>query len=263
MSISKSMHSSFTEFFERPSSETLRPLLKLGVGETNNIDYKEQWPEKAKLAKHVLALANSGGGILIIGVKDGDVMESVGIDKVKDKTDVGRQLKPYIPDVLRYEVMDFNFSSSENSELKGKVFQVLFVESTPAHLPYLAIKAGDDLKNNAVYIRRDCSSSEAGYADLQRLFDSRISTQEAVKRLLDLNEHCDQLRLLFDQVPYRSTDVHSWTNILGSFVDPLGIRKARDLSSLISGAPKPETYQSFIKACIEKKKKRIEQELDI
>ncbi|MDL5596891.1 ATP-binding protein [Bacillus subtilis] len=272
MSISKNMHSAFTDFFERPSSETLRPLLKLSVGETNNVDYKEQWPEKGKLAKHVLALANSGGGILVIGVKEGDVLQSIGLEKAKDKTDIIKQLSVYIPGNLSYEIFDFNFGSSENSELKGKIFQVMLVESNPAHLPYMALKGAEDLKNNSVYVRKGCSSTEAGYTDLQGLFDARISTQQAAKRLLDLGEHCEQLKLLFSQRTSRH-DIGSywWGSLLphSSIIGAAAISKKSAMLGIKKGLgellaePKLETYDDFINECILKKKRRIRSELDI
>lgn len=250
------MHLSFSEFFAQPSKETLRPLLQLSVGETNNIDYKEVWPEKGKLAKHVLALANSGGGVLVVGVTDGEVYNSVGLKELKDKTDIGKQLSNYIPKSLSFEVFDFDYGSSENSDLKGKKFQVLIVESDPKNLPYLAVKSADDLKNNAVYVRRDCSSTEAGHLELQALLDSRIATQAATKRLLDLEEHCEQLKVLYGQV---KNPEQSAAFLLGGAIGRL-------LSTDILGAginPRKNPYKDFIEECIEKKKDRIEQELDL
>ncbi|WP_236203901.1 AlbA family DNA-binding domain-containing protein [Pseudomonas protegens] len=267
MSITKDMHASFQIFFERPSKETLRPLLKLSVGETNNIDYKELWPDKGKLAKHVLALANSGGGILVVGVKDDEVMRSVGLDSTqfKDKSDIGKLLKVYIPESVRYEVLDFNYSDSENTELKGKRFQVLMVESVASELPYIALKDSTDLKSNIVYIRRDCNSTEANYYELQRILRERINTQEVARSLLDLGQHCEQLKLLYEML----SNEKSASNFFGSFFD--SYQKSFSASSPLSTsrlweATKPasvDQFSIFIKSCIEKKKKRIEHELDI
>lgn len=255
MSISKNMHHSFTEFFSRPSKETLRPLLQLSIGETNNVDYKELWPDKDKLAKHVLAIANSGGGILILGVLDGEVYNSVGLKDFKDKTDVGKQLTPYIPANLRYEVFDFDYGDSENTELKEKKFQVLMVDSDNQDLPYMALKSGSDLKNNAVYVRRDCSSTEANHQDLQALLDSRIATQATAKRLLDLDEHCEQLKVLYSQVKDPS---HSMAFLVGG-----ALRRLLDADLGGSGIHHKDEYKAFIKLCIERKKERIEKELDL
>ena len=275
MSITKQMHGAFTEFFEAPSSETLRPLLKLSVGETNNIDYKEQWPEKDKLAKHVLALANSQGGILIVGVAEADVLQSTGLEKLKDKTDISKQLSTYIPKELTYEVLDFNYKSSENSELKGKMFQVLLVECNPAHLPYIATKSGSELKNNTIYVRRGCSSVEAEHADVRVLFDLRIGTQEAAKRLLNLDEHLEQLKLLYGQREQQRYTGSIWENFFlksskTSRLSGMGnasllgsLSSSAELQKILENANKPETYNDFITECIRKKKRRIRHELDI
>ncbi|MEE4341428.1 ATP-binding protein [Pseudomonas alliivorans] len=258
LSLSKPLHHSFTEFFARPTKETLRSLLKLSVGETNNVDFKEVWPEKAKLAKHVLALANTQGGILVIGVADGSVLASVGLQEFKDKTDVGKQLSPYIPSNLAYEVFDFEYDQSENSELTGKKFQVLMVESNNQDLPYMAIKSAEDLKNNAVYIRKDCASTEAGYSELQELLDARIATQDAAKRLLDLEEHCEQLKVLYAQTN-ESASNSSVAFLLGST-----FRKHMEkMNALAEERGVKDSFKVFMKSCIEKKKARIERELDI
>lgn len=256
MSISKAMHQSFADFFAKPSSETLRPLLQLSVGETDNIDYKAEWPEKTKLAKHLLALGNSGGGILIVGVSDDGVKMSIGLTDFKDKTDIGKQVSAYIPKSLMYEVFDFDYGESENSDLKGKKFQVLMVDSSPQNLPYLATKGGDDLKNNAIYVRRSCSSTEASHQDLQKLLDSRIATQDAARRLLDLDEHCEQLKVLYDKVS-------DGTSTIGFFIGSALAKFMEANTKLSTGQGVKESYQDFVKKCIEKKKARIEKELDI
>ena len=58
------------EFFDHPDGERLSQLLKDDVDESDDLDYKEQWPQGPKLARHILGFANSGGGCMIIGVKE-------------------------------------------------------------------------------------------------------------------------------------------------------------------------------------------------
>lgn len=88
MALGKDMHEGFSRFFEKPSRDTLRDLLKYGSGEADRFDFKETWPDKAKIAKHILAFANSGGGALIIGIKDDGGLAASGIPEGKkvDKT---------------------------------------------------------------------------------------------------------------------------------------------------------------------------------
>ena len=62
----------FASFFEDPTRENLRDLLKGNTGETKNLDFKEQWPATNGLVKHILAIANSGGGCVVVGVAESD-----------------------------------------------------------------------------------------------------------------------------------------------------------------------------------------------
>ena len=85
----KSLHEEFTRFVERPTREGLRSLLQHNVGELAHIDFKESWPEPSKLARHVLGFANSGGGIIVVGMAESDEsLSPVGVAKLVDKTDI-------------------------------------------------------------------------------------------------------------------------------------------------------------------------------
>nr|WP_236165549.1 ATP-binding protein [Pseudomonas fulva] len=264
MSLSRQLHVGFSEFFAKPSNETLRALIRNNIGETNNVDFKEIWPDKGKLAKHVLALANSGGGVLLIGIKDDDPPSAVGIGPgdLRDKTVIADMIKALIPSSLTYEVFDFNYRDSEDSVLKGKAFQVLIVDSRPSDLPYLSVKSSGDLKSNVVYVRSGTSSTEASHDQLQKILDSRINTQEAARRLLDLGEHCEQLKMLFGQLPVRRES--DWLFSRG-IRNSLGVSASWQdkFAKLAEGIDRQPTYQDFISSCIEKKKRRIERELDI
>ena len=46
MVVQKAFHEGFARFFETPSREALRDLLKHSVGETDHIDFKAELPEK-------------------------------------------------------------------------------------------------------------------------------------------------------------------------------------------------------------------------
>ncbi len=43
----------FARFFESPTREGLRDLLRDNRGEANELDFKRTWPRASKLAKHV------------------------------------------------------------------------------------------------------------------------------------------------------------------------------------------------------------------
>src|SRR5713101_7315311 len=62
------------DYLRELSSDKLQTLLQAPC-ETTHLDFKESLnlstaQDRAKLAKHVLAMANSGGGHIVIGVED-------------------------------------------------------------------------------------------------------------------------------------------------------------------------------------------------
>lgn len=74
----KGLKEAFAQFFENPSREALRQLLVDHTGEHDELDFKSELIEKSQLAKHILAMANKSGGIIIFGVKeDNGQLESI------------------------------------------------------------------------------------------------------------------------------------------------------------------------------------------
>lgn len=133
----KEIHEHFTRFFEQPTRESLASLIMSNFGETDFLDFKSGWPEYSDFARHVLAFANSGGGVVVLGVRQEDdgSLESVGIDGVRDKADISKALDRFLPPPLEYVVLDFSYRSSEYGELVGKSFQVIVVESDDRRIP--------------------------------------------------------------------------------------------------------------------------------
>ena len=83
---------------KNPSRDGFVTFVKESCGEQDNIDFKEKWIEKSKLAKIMLAIANSGGGMVVIGIKDnkGKGYEPIGIIGILSDTH----------GLLRQEVID-------------------------------------------------------------------------------------------------------------------------------------------------------------
>lgn len=83
----KNLHESFTRFFENPTRDKFRELVQFNTGEYDNLDFKKQWPEPSKLARHILAFLNSGGGIIVVGIEEAENgnLISCGISEIKDK----------------------------------------------------------------------------------------------------------------------------------------------------------------------------------
>ena len=151
----KTWNEAFAKFFESPSREGLRNLLRDHHGETHAFDFKEIWPSNSKLSRQILGLANYGGGCLIVGVKENKdkTFEPVGLDELSDKTDIQKGIERFVPIQLEYSILDFSFQDSEYPKIKGKKYQALVVEDSPKYLPFLAKADGEGLRKNAIYYR--------------------------------------------------------------------------------------------------------------
>ena len=241
----------FAKFLE--TREGLREFLKNHCGETQHVDFKKEWPEMSKLAKHILAIANSGGGVIIVGVlqKEDNTFEPIGLDKIKDQSEILNGIKKFLPSSLlnSSKIRDFLYEESEYPKLKGKKFQVLLIPSDPEHLPYLSEADGKHIKSNRIYIRRGGETVEANHDELQKIINIRIETGYSSRRELSLEEHLNQLRILYNQLS---------RYISSSFL----ISKLLGLEISNPNYPK-EIFESFILKLIELKKKRIMMELDI
>ncbi len=73
---------------------------------------------------------------------------------------IGAWIKPYLSSSLKYDVYDFSYQTSEYEALKGKQFQMLFVEDTPQFLPFISRKEGSNIKPATIYIRRGTSDEQ-------------------------------------------------------------------------------------------------------
>ena len=256
----KGAKEAFARFFEAPSREKLRDLLRDNLGEANEFDFKKEWPETPKLAKHVLGLANyGGGGCIVVGVEQGGngVLESVGLSSLIDRTEIEKGLYNYLPDTAmrQVEILNFTYEESEYPKLKGNSFQVLLVEDDPEHLPFVAKKDGPGVHSNRIYTRRTAATVEANHDELQRILSRRLETRYSSLRELDLRTHLEQLKVLFEQLtPY---------NRRFNF----GIDWSAAMNAIGEQVPNPnypqEDYETFVARAIDRKKRRIEMELDI
>jgi hypothetical protein len=129
MSILPKLHiaEEFARFLEAPSRAGLRDLLHRQSGEYDFLDFKETWPEKAELAKHILAFANSGNGCIVVGVaeREDKTFEVKGLPTLEDKTVLKDSVQKFLPETVAYEIHDFEYTDSEYQQLKGKKFQIL------------------------------------------------------------------------------------------------------------------------------------------
>jgi hypothetical protein len=204
MASKKGIKEAFARFFEQPSREALRELLKQHVGESEFLDFKEEWPKHSHLAKHILGFANTGDACMVVGVKEEDdkTLAPAGLPNITDKVDIMGGLKSYLPQNLldRIDVLDFPFVESEYPVLRGKLFQVLLITYDVDHTPTLALKEGDGLKNTVAYVRRQGGVAEATHDELQKLINKRIETRYSTSKEIDLKQHVEQLRILMGEL---------------------------------------------------------------
>ena len=259
MAIEKILYEGFAKFFEKPTREHLRELLQSNIGEIDLLDFKEIWPSKYKLAKHILAFSNSGGGILVVGVAESDgELESKGLHELNDKADIEKSVSQYLPSGVKYEVLDFSYSASEYADLIGKSFQVMLIEHDPKRIPFLCKKAGDGLKNNVVYIRRGTNSTEANHDEIQRLINERIETGFSSSSVLELEEHLEQLKTLYTFTQkYKNTGLSIGLSI--SAMTAIASMYTQEINKHYPN----ESFDEFIANSIKKKKHKIESLLEV
>lgn len=253
----KERYEGFTRFFEEPTREGLRELLQWNFGEQDNLDFKRQWPSLAKVAKHILAFANSGGGCIVLGVEQPDgVLEAVGLDSIIDKADISKGVSTYLPEELEYTILDFNYTSSDYDKLVGKKFQVIIIEDKPEYIPFVSKGESAEVKKNTIYVRMGTNTINATYEDIQRIVNRRIETGYSSTSELNLEQHFAQLKILYENI--RRYKYLGGINAMSSA-----------FAQMLQGEAVPnkcfpsEDFEQFINRMIDKKKKRIEKVLNL
>ncbi len=244
----------FAKFSEDPTREGFRELIRTHGGETNNFDFKKNFPDYPKMAKHILAMANSvGGGCIVSGMEEKDSLEVSGADTIIDKAELYKNIGKYVPDELKYEISDYAYKESEYDLLKGKKFQIVLIEYNPKIIPLLSKKEGVGIDMNTAYVRNGTSSEKANHTDLQKMINARIETGYSSTSEIKLEEHIGELKTL-----YSSIDKTLSRNL---FAELAGASKP--LSEFFTSSPNPayptESLENFISEMIEIKKKRIKQ----
>ncbi|MDV3002561.1 MAG: hypothetical protein N5P05_004216 (plasmid) [Chroococcopsis gigantea SAG 12.99] len=261
----KSIKDEFAKFFEEPSRETLRDLLQNHLGEFPHLDFKQDWPDLDQIARHILGIANSGGGCIIIGVTEieNQTLEATGLANLTDKKVISDRIDKYLPHVLKskFNICDFYYEASEYSKLIGKNFQVILIEYDVAHLPFLSVADGSSIKKDKIYVRRVTSTVEANHDEVQDLINKRIETAYSSSNEIDLREHLEELKLLYDQIKRGEyISINPFATIKTSIFDKNWDIYLRRIDN--PHYPKEE-YDAFIAKMIEKKKKRIEIALNV
>lgn len=104
-----------------PNRENLQHLESNYFGELDAVNFKREWSEKSKLAKHILAIANSGGGCIFVGTdRVNDEYRPVELKKLLDPADVAKSLSKYAPRLLEVFTQEFFFPEKEYPNLEDK-----------------------------------------------------------------------------------------------------------------------------------------------
>ncbi|MFQ9501364.1 MAG: helix-turn-helix domain-containing protein [Clostridia bacterium] len=254
------------EVLKEPTLESFRILLQNHMGEEEQLDFKKEWEDNEKISKHLLAMANSGGGCIVFGVcqKDDGSFETEGLlNELKDDADLRKGVKKFIPDTLKFYLKDFKYESSEYEKLKNKKFQILIVENNPKNLPYICCKDGSCIKDGDIYIRNGSESRKATNYQVEKIIEKKlIACKVPRKKDMTLKQHLEQLDVLYNELTYTSVEGNVFSGLTKA-LEPL----TRQLSGKVvikrKGNYPKEDYDDFILNILNKKKKRIEEELDL
>ena len=268
MSFPKHLKDVVYALLQEPTLDKFREFLHTQMGEHNSVDFKRAWIEDASLAKEMLAIANSQGGLIVFGVAENED-KSISIDglpEIKDKSIISNGIKNYISSNLKYEIYDFSYTTSEYEALIGKHFQMLVIEDTPEFIPFLAKKESGSLKQNMIYVRRGTSCEIANEEELQAILKRRINYFHPLNgEPLKLSEHLKQLEILYGNI--NKNHIYYKDGILSGLSTWVSSLK----NSVVFGEkvvePNPlypdESYEEFVSRMIVEKKKKIERVLDL
>lgn len=252
------------DVLKEPTRENFRFLLQNHLGEDDNLDFKKEWMDREKEVKHILAIANSGGGCIIFGVeqKEDGTFDIQGLDKMKDPADLRNEVKAFLPDSLKYQLKDFIYDSSEYQAMIGKKFQILIIEDSPVELPFVCQKEGKGLKDGDIYVRKGTESEKANNYDIDRMIQRKINELKTPrKKEMKLKTHLEQLEVLYNELTYLTSSGGISETLLKTF-SAISLFKGKTVVNKKDCYPK-EDYDAFIVRVLDKKKKRIEEELDL
>lgn len=269
MSLPKQMKDMMYRLLQEPTLEKFREFLQGETGEHNSIDFKKQWLPAPQLAKEMLAIANSQGGIIVFGVAENDdkSLNPEGLTVLKDSADVSNELKKYLSTNLKYEVFNFSYNGSEYEALAGRNYQILTIEDTPEFIPFMANRESDNvIKTNIIYIRRGTSCEAANQDEIQELLKRRINhTHPQSGKSLTLDEHLKQLKVLYGAIEKEKVTVFpEFGKSIAQLLGELAMQwNELDRTVTPNSLYPDEEYDEFIARMISAKKNKIERYLDL
>lgn len=257
------------ELFQKPSRESFREYFQNSTGEMNDIDFKAQLEADSKLAKHILGIANYGGGAIVFGVRqesDGG-LEYVGVTNIMDKADVTKKLSVFIPSSLNYDVHEFVFEGSEYEKLHHKNFQMIIISDTPGDLPFFAKKDGEDIKKDDIYYRYGTNTVKADSTQIKKILARMIKTQTSDSKL-NLRDHFEQLKFMYTLIEKNKEIVVSSNGGIAAALIPFSkafeqFYGKREFKTVPNEYYPAESFEEFISNCIQSKKNKIKSVIEI
>ncbi|MDR4910666.1 MULTISPECIES: AlbA family DNA-binding domain-containing protein [Bacillus] len=249
------------DFLDRIKNEkfdvgSFKEFVNSFYGETNYLDYKEKLIEEYKIAKLLLAMANSGGGMVVFGIEDKDY-KPIGLELGEnfDITGFEKKLRNIIPDELKFFSQLLKYPDDDvYGILKGKAFIVIYIPKQLRYIPFLSKKESTGLKVNRIYVRRNTSVEEANSHEIEEMVKKRVHSTYHDLSSLTLDEHLEQLKCLYTNIGKYNKST-AFTSL------------ARSLAMQINYSDNPhyptESFDEFIATVIDKKKRRIEGILEV
>lgn len=94
----KGINEKFAKLFEDPNRVTFKESLVNITGEYDDIEFKEREIEYKILAKHILGIANTSGGLICLGIEETENgLKPKGLERNTDITQMKTQLNNYLP----------------------------------------------------------------------------------------------------------------------------------------------------------------------
>lgn len=220
------------------------------ITRTPSVALYEMVQDHEAIAQTILAMANSGGGIILFGVREQEPKVTlVGLkrEELINATEFKKEMEHYLPETLHYEVHTLDYTTDANPNIRGKIFQLLDIKDVPTHIPFLPLKSGELISESMVYVRDAQSNASATYAQIQDLLGRRLQTGYSASQL-PLDEHLKQLRVLYGHI----SSYEHVSHLLG--VDNLIHQSTAGDSS--AGSIEHE-FDAFVLDLIDQKKKII------
>ena len=170
----------FTKPLKDIDKDDIQALVEHEAQESAELEFKRDIEStdkgKKKLAKHVSAMANANGGIIIFGIeeKDSKADKLIGIDEMVGDQPVGE----FVNNVLISRVRPRLAVQPQTVKLaNGKVVLVLQVSRIP-YRPHMV------LAENVYYVRHNCSVALADEHEVRAMVLESKSSSDEVKEFL-------------------------------------------------------------------------------